>query len=107
MGKPEFTANRVRIDKRMQSVTRAGQVRINDGRVELLTSFGSEIDSAPVQAVRANKPWFAGDDSASAEVNGTRYRLTMDSDDTGDRQARPTARRFIEAVRRAAGRCSF
>ena len=99
MAEPEFTANRVRIDKRMQSVTRAGKVRINDGRVELLTSYGSEIDSAPVQAVRAGRSWFFRDDSASAEVNGTRYRLTMDDD--ADPDQRRAARRFIEAVRRA------
>jgi hypothetical protein len=105
MADTEFTANRVRIDKWLQSVTRAGQVRINDGRVELLTSYGSEIDSAPVQAVRAGRSWFSGDDSASTEINGTRYRLTM-ADDDADKQARPTARRFIEAVRKAGGRRS-
>ncbi|WP_255947550.1 hypothetical protein [Streptomyces odontomachi] len=104
MAESEFTASRVRIDKWLQSVTRAGQVRINDGRVELLTSYGSEIDSAPVQAVRAGRSWFSGDDSASAEVNGTRYRLTMNDDDS-DKPA-PTASRFIEAVRRASGRRS-
>jgi len=56
MAEPEFTAMGVRIGKRMRSLTRAGQVRISDGRVELLNSYGSEIDSAPVQAVRASKP---------------------------------------------------
>jgi hypothetical protein len=105
MAEPEFRADRVRIGKRMRSLTRAGQVRISDGRVELLTSYGSEIDSAPVQAVRAGKPWFTSGDSASAEVNGTRYRLTMD-DEAADQRKAPAARRFIEAVRKAGGRRS-
>ena len=59
MAEPEFTATGVRIGKRLRSLTRAGQVRISDGRLQLLTSYGSEIDSAPVQAVRASRPWFA------------------------------------------------
>ena len=71
MAEPEFTATGVRIGKRLRSLTRAGQVRISDGRLELLTSYGSEIDSAPVQAVRASKPWFAPEDRALADVNGT------------------------------------
>lgn len=106
MAEPEFRADRVRIGTRMRSLTRAGQVRISDGRVELLTSYGSEIDSAPVQAVRAGKPWFTSGDSASAEVNGTRYRLTMDDDEAADQRKPPTARRFIEAVRKAGGKRS-
>ncbi|MGW4106936.1 hypothetical protein ACWEGV_28540, partial [Streptomyces sp. NPDC004976] len=47
MAEPEFTATGVRIGKRLRSLTRAGQVRISGGRLELLTSYGSEIDSAP------------------------------------------------------------
>ncbi|MER5857005.1 hypothetical protein ACFV2Z_17610 [Streptomyces sp. NPDC059688] len=105
MAEPEFTAKGVRIGKRLRSLTRAGQVRINDGRLELLTSYGSEIDSAPVQAVRASKPWFAPDDRALADLNGNRYLLTLGEHDPAPGQAGPpAARRFIEAVRRAAGR---
>jgi len=105
MAEPEFTATGVRIGKRLRSLTRAGQVRISDGRLELLTSYGSEIDSAPVQAVRASKPWFAHDDRAAADVNGTRYLLTMgDHDPAPGEPGPPAASRFIEAVRRAAGR---
>lgn len=81
MAEPEFTATGVRIGKRLRSLTRAGQVRISDGRLELLTSYGSEIDSAPVQAVRASKPWFAHEDRALADVNGTRYSLTLGEHD--------------------------
>lgn len=81
MAEPEFTATGVRIGKRLRSLTRAGQVRISDGRLELLTSYGSEIDSAPVQAVRASRPWFAPEDRALADVNGTRYSLTLGEHD--------------------------
>src|SRR5690606_4678446 len=105
MAEPEFTATGVRIGKRLRSLTRAGQVRISDGRLELLTSYGTEIDSAPVQAVRASRPWFAPEDRALADVNGTRYSLTLgDHDPAPGEPGPPAARRFIEAVRRAAGR---
>ncbi|MEU6537389.1 hypothetical protein [Streptomyces sp. NPDC047000] len=105
MAEPEFSATGVRIGKRLRSLTRAGQIRINDGRLELLNSYGSEIDSAPVQAVRASRPWFAPEDRALADVNGTRYLLTLaDHDPAPGEPGPPTARRFVEAVRRAAGR---
>ncbi|MFE0101117.1 hypothetical protein [Streptomyces sp. NPDC059009] len=106
MAEPEFTATGVRIGRRLRSLTRAGQVRISDGRLQLLTSYGSEIDSAPVQAVRAGKPWFSSDDRALAavDVNGTRYRLTLGEQDPAPGEpGPPSARRFIEAVRAAAG----
>ncbi|GGX58465.1 hypothetical protein [Streptomyces fructofermentans] len=105
MAEPEFEATGVRIGKGLRSLTRAGQVRISGGRLELLTSYGSEIDSAPVRAVRASKPWFGQDDRAQADVNGTRYLLTLgDHDPAPGQPGPPAARRFIEAVRRAAGR---
>ncbi|MEU0743394.1 hypothetical protein [Streptomyces sp. NPDC006134] len=104
MAEPEFTATGVRIDQRLRSLTRAGQVRISDGRLELLTSYGSVIDSAPVQAVRASRPWFAGEDRALAELDGKRYVLTLgESDPAPGEPGPPPARRFIEAVRKAAG----
>ncbi|MFD9904307.1 hypothetical protein [Streptomyces sp. NPDC059063] len=105
MAEPEFTATGVRIGKRLRSLTRAGQVRINDGRLELLTSYGTEIDSAPVTAVRAGKPWFAPHDRALAEVNGTRYRLTLgDHDPVPGESGPPTVRAFLEAIRTAGAR---
>ncbi|MEU7649774.1 hypothetical protein [Streptomyces huasconensis] len=105
MAEPEFTATGVRIGRRLRSLTRAGQVRIADGRLELLTSYGKEIDSAPVQAVRTGKPWFAAEDRALAEVNGRRYSLTLGEREPGPGQGGPpTVRRFIEAVGRAAER---
>ncbi|MEU8761347.1 hypothetical protein [Streptomyces sp. NPDC048659] len=76
MTEPEFTATGVRIDRWPRSLTRAGEVRVEDGRLSLLTSYGSEIDSAPVDTVRAGRPWFAKSDEAVATVNGTRYRIS-------------------------------
>ncbi|HZF87011.1 hypothetical protein [Streptomyces sp.] len=104
MAEPEFTAMDVRIGKGLRSLSRAGQVRIRGGRLELLTSYGSEIDSAPVRAVRASRPWFGSADRALADLNGTRYQLTLrERDPAPGEPGPPVARRFIEAVRRAAG----
>ncbi|KAF0649005.1 MULTISPECIES: hypothetical protein [Streptomyces] len=105
MTEPEFSATGVRIERWPRSLTTAGEVRIEGGRLALLTSYGREIDSAPVRAVRAGRPWFAASrDAAVATLNGARYRLTM-----GERAMRPEsgatlAGRFLEAVRRAGGR---
>ncbi|GAA3925880.1 hypothetical protein GCM10022244_39030 [Streptomyces gulbargensis] len=108
MAKPEFSARGVRIARWPRSLTRAGEVRIEDGRLALLTSYGSEIDSAPVTKVRAGRPWFAKSDEAVATVNGTRYRLTMDraATDGGDAAEAERSGRFLAALRRAAGRKS-
>ncbi|MFE1953460.1 hypothetical protein ACFW9D_23675 [Streptomyces sp. NPDC059524] len=110
MTEPEFTATGVRIGRRLRSLTRAGQVRIRGGRLELLTSYGREIDSAPIGEVRAGKPWFGSDDRATAEVDGRRYLLRLggqgddQSGDMGGDAGPRAARRFIEAVRKATGR---
>ncbi|WP_306190646.1 MULTISPECIES: hypothetical protein [unclassified Streptomyces] len=105
MAEPEFTATGVRIARRLRSLTRAGRIRISDGRLELLTSYGSEIDSAPVRAVRASRPWLGPADRALADLNGNRYSLTLGAaDPAAGEPGPPAARRFVEAVRRAAGR---
>ncbi|MFC9676826.1 hypothetical protein [Streptomyces sp. NPDC056949] len=112
MAEPEFTATGVRIGRLLRSLTRAGEVRIKGGRLELLTSYGSEIDSAPLQEVRAGKAWFAPGDRALADVAGRRYLLKLGADhEPGDAVPRlvgengpPTTRRFLEAVHRARGR---
>ncbi len=58
-----------------------------------------------MQAVRASKPWFAPEDRALADLNGNRYLLTLGEHDPAPGQpGPPAARRFIEAVRKAAGR---
>ncbi|MFI9723587.1 hypothetical protein ACIHFE_28685 [Streptomyces sp. NPDC052396] len=105
MAEPEFTATGVRIDKPfLRSLTRAGQVKIHDGRLELLTSYGREIDSAPVDTVHASKPWFALGDRARAVVNGTRYLLTLGPGaHSGDEPAASAVDGFLEAVRSARG----
>lgn len=100
MSKPEFNATGVRIERWPRSLTKAGQVLIEDGRLDLLTSYGRVIDSAPVRAVRAGKPWFAGSDSTVATVNGTRYRLTMSRPEHG-MDGTALAGRFLEVVRKA------
>ncbi|MFD7296682.1 hypothetical protein ACFV9W_25615 [Streptomyces sp. NPDC059897] len=102
MAEPEFTATGVRIGRRLRSLTRAGQVRITGGRLELLTSYGSEIDSAPLGEVRAGRPWFGAEDRAMADVDGRRYLLRLGGR-SGDAEP-PMARRFIEAVRAATPR---
>lgn len=100
MAEPEFSARGVRIERWPRSLTSAGQVLIQDGRLALLTSYGRVIDSAPLRAVRAARPWFAGRGSTVTTVNGTRYRLTM-----GQRGRLPDATalagRFMETVSRA------
>lgn len=94
----EFNATDVRIERWFRSLTRAGQVIVKDGRLALLTSYGREIDSAPLSAVTARRRWFLGADSAVAYVNGVRYRLTM-----GQRNRRPGGAvpvgRFLAALR--------
>ncbi|MEU4079481.1 hypothetical protein DEJ45_31950 [Streptomyces venezuelae] len=105
MSEPEFSARGVRIARWPRSLTRAGEVRIEDGRLALLTSYGSEIDSAPVSAVRAGRPWFAKPDEAVATVNGTRYRLTLHKDGAGGGDGHGDSAesgRFLAALKRAA-----
>ena len=77
MDDSEFDATGVRIERWPRSLTRAGQVVIKDGRMVLLTSYGREIDSAPVDRVKVKSPWFAGDDRATATLNGNRYLLRL------------------------------
>jgi len=101
MADTEFNARGVRIERFLRSVTRAGQVSIKDGRLQLLTSYGREIDSAPVQSVRASKPWFVDGDQAMATVNGTRYRLTLGQQDPAKPTGSGAAGRFLDAVRSA------
>ncbi|AXG76519.1 hypothetical protein [Streptomyces paludis] len=100
MAEPDFDARGVLIERWPRSLTTAGQVLVQDGRLALLTSYGRVIDSAPLRAVRTARPWFAGSGSTVATVNGIRYRLTMGR--PGRRpDATALARRFMEAVSRA------
>ncbi|GGU76313.1 hypothetical protein GCM10010211_47900 [Streptomyces albospinus] len=90
MAESEFNATGVRIERWLRSLTRAGQIRISDGRLALLTSYGTEIDSAPLGAVEAHKPLFAARDRALAVLNGNRYSLRLGAPD-----------RFLQAVETA------
>lgn len=100
MAEPEFSASGVAIERWPRSLTKAGRVLVQDGRLALLTSYGRVIDSAPLRAVRAAKPWFRGDDNTVATVNGRRYRLVMGGE-AGRSEGRLLAGRFLETVRRA------
>jgi len=69
----EYDAGGVRIQRMLRSLTRAGHVLIRDGQLVLMTSYGSEIDSAPVEEVRISG--YGLPDSALATLSGTRYVL--------------------------------
>ncbi|MCS0637008.1 hypothetical protein NX801_15325 [Streptomyces sp. LP05-1] len=103
MSEPEFSATGVRIERWPRSLTRAGEVLIQDGKLALLTSYGRVIDSAPVRAVRAGRPWFGTREDATVALNGTRYRLTMGRDGRRRPDGPALAGRFLDAVRRAGG----
>jgi hypothetical protein len=75
MGDADYVATGVRIGRLLRSLTRAGRVLVRDGRLELLTSYGREIDSAPLERVRISG-WY-GARRALATVDGTRYLLRM------------------------------
>jgi hypothetical protein len=100
MTEPEFRATGVRIERWPRSLTKAGQVLIKDGNLELLTSYGRVIDSAPVGAVRAGRAWFTDEPSTALTVNGKRYRLTMGQRDEHTDTETLTGR-FLKAVRTA------
>ncbi len=92
----EFSAKGVQIKKGLRSLTRAGGVRVKDGRVELLTSRGLEIDSAPVQAANTGAArWFGPGGKAQVELEGRRYLLRMGRQESGGEE------RLVEAVRKA------
>ncbi|GGO96242.1 hypothetical protein [Wenjunlia tyrosinilytica] len=108
MAEPEFSATGVQIGKWLRPLTRAGQVLITDGRLRLLTSRGTEIDSAPVERVQAGIPWFGARCSARATVNGTRYLISIGdrasaarAGETPEQGAQRTVRSFLDALRQA------
>ena len=75
MAEAEYMATGVRIGRWLRSLTRAGRVLVRDGRLELLTSYGREIDSAPLDRVRISGR--LGARRALATVDGTRYLLRL------------------------------
>ncbi|MCT2591345.1 hypothetical protein LHJ74_15760 [Streptomyces sp. N2-109] len=76
MTEPEFDAGGVRIERWLRSLTRGGRVLIRDGRLELLTSYGREIDSAPLEQVRISGR-YGMRGRAVATLGGTRYLLRL------------------------------
>lgn len=110
MAEPEFSARGVQIGKWRRPLTRAGQVLISEGRLRLLTSRGAEIDSAPVERVEADVPWYAGPGSARATINGTRYLIDLDPPEGGaanghqydaGQNGHGAVRRFLDALHHA------
>ncbi|MBB1254211.1 hypothetical protein [Streptomyces alkaliterrae] len=77
MAEPEFEQTGVPIGRLLRSLTRAGQVRVQGGRLVLLTSYGREIDSAPVDEVSVSASWLPGHDVTLATVGRTRYALGL------------------------------
>lgn len=75
MAEADYVATGVRIGRRLRSLTRAGRVLVRNGRLELLTSYGREIDSAPLERVRVSGR--LGERRALASVDGTRYLLRL------------------------------
>ncbi|MDJ1131377.1 hypothetical protein [Streptomyces iconiensis] len=73
MTEPEFDAKGVRIRRMLRSLTRAGHVLVRDGQLVLMTSYGSEIDSAPVDRVRVSGYGPGG--QALARLGDNRYLL--------------------------------
>lgn len=71
---PDFTAAGVRIRQALRSITRAGHVLVRDGKLMLMTSYGSEIDSGPLEQVRVSG--YAN--RTLARIGGTRYLLELD-----------------------------
>ncbi|GAA2065597.1 hypothetical protein GCM10009801_11110 [Streptomyces albiaxialis] len=73
MTEPEFDAAGVRIRRMLRSLTRAGHVLVRDGQLVLMTSYGSEIDSAPVEHVRLSG--YGVRDQVLATLGRNRYVL--------------------------------
>ena len=73
MAEADFDAAGVRIRRMLRSLTRGGHVLVRDGRLVLMTSYGSEIDSAPLDQVRISG--YGARDTAMARLGGTRYLL--------------------------------
>jgi hypothetical protein len=77
----EFTATGVRIERGMRSLTRAGQVRVRGGLVELLSSGGRVLASAPARRARLLRMRFGGSDRVLMELGGAHYILTLRDED--------------------------
>lgn len=71
----EFEVAGVGIRRMLRSLTRAGKVLVRDGRLVLATSYGSEIDSAPLGS--AHIAAYGLPKAALASLGGKRYVLQL------------------------------
>ncbi|MEU3558035.1 hypothetical protein [Streptomyces fragilis] len=90
----EFIARGVRIERGLRSLTLAGQVRVRGGLVELLSSGGRVLASAPARKARLLRMRFGWSDRVLLELGGAHYILTLRDDETdaGLAEARPERR---------------
>jgi hypothetical protein len=94
----EFAATGVRIERGLRSLTRAGQVRVKGGAVELLNSGGRVLASAPARQVRVLRKRFGRPDRVLVELGGARYLLTLCDEEAEPGAASvPSARRPSDA----------
>jgi hypothetical protein len=98
VGQDEFVATGVRIERGLRSLTRAGQVRVRGGLVELLNSGGRVIAAAPAERVRVLRKRFGRADRVLVELGGTRYRLTLRDEDADLGPSGPAAASGASAV---------
>ncbi|MEU6157925.1 hypothetical protein [Streptomyces sp. NPDC047130] len=96
-GQDEFTATGVRIERGMRSLTRAGEVRVRGGLVELLDSGGRVIGAAPARKARVLRMRLGRADRVLAELGGARYVLTFGDEDAGHGPPRRRGGRRAEA----------
>ncbi|WP_023590141.1 hypothetical protein [Streptomyces thermolilacinus] len=94
MARWEFEERGVLIRRGWRQLTTAGRVRVAEGRLTLLNSRGSEIDSAPLSEVRVVEPWYVPRGVVRAVLGGTAYVLRL---------APSRARDVAEAAHRARG----
>ncbi|MFE5209398.1 hypothetical protein [Streptomyces sp. NPDC056600] len=103
-GQVEFTATGVRIERGLRSLTRAGQVRVRGGLVELLSSGGRVLASAPARKARLLRMRFGRSDRVLLELGGAHYFLTLRDEDPEFGLAEAAVERRPEGVESPAAR---
>lgn len=104
VGHDEFTATGVRIERGLRSLTRAGQVRVRGGLVELLSSGGRVLASAPARKARLLRMRFGRSDRVLLELGGARYFLTLRDEETDPGPVETPVERRPEGVESPAAR---
>ncbi|MFF8386401.1 hypothetical protein [Streptomyces kanasensis] len=77
MAEREFEERGVLIRRGWRQLTTAGRIRVAGGRLTLLNSRGSEIDSAPLSEVRLGEPWYVPRGCVRAVLGRTVYLLRL------------------------------